>query len=734
MKAIFLIFLLMMLSVVSGFTPLPVITASSSTAIYSDGLAANWHDWSWTSRDLAATSPVYAGTKSIAVNFGAWGGLSFYKADVDATGMTHLQFYLHGGSVGGQRMNVYFNFEGGSSGPAVSIPAAIANTWQRIAIPLSALNPAELPVNRITWQDANGSSQPTIYLDEIALVSDIPADAPQISDGYFHPRSIPADGSTALIVRAQVYDPQGSSDIVSVSLDGRELGSGTVLLKDDGLSNDGAAGDGVYGVAITASGGVTPREVNLRISAMDVAGHSSLAFVGKLTVLGNPGGSIPAGLPSHTGWGSNAWSENPADDWQKNSGVPWDYVYQYITWGWEGWGGQFVRRFVQHAWNNNYVPVVTVYLMLGVPPNNGEGGRVYVEKLKNSTTVSQYFASLQRAAEEARGDRLVIFNIEPDFYGFMQQVSNEDNPPAGVQPDDPGSFFVALNKPGYANTLAGFGQYLVDMIHMTAPNALVAPMASMWAVNRDPQGSSAAEAVTYAQRTAAFIHAMGGDRSDLLVVEWSDRDAGRGIRPWWDDSDRSLPRPNRAILWENALSMAAGKRLLLWQVPVGNMNLDDTCKRYRDNRAAYLFNHPRDLADAGVIGILFGGGDGCSTQVDTDGGYVRSRGETAYAAPNTPQGLRLLSVQGALVHLTWQENGDADLWGYRVHYHRSGGSESVQTLSRKNSAMLILPQAGEWTVWLTAYDALGNSSPASVSVRVMTTENASLVYLPLLKR
>jgi len=49
----------------------------------------------------------------------------------------------------------------------------------------------------------------------------------------------------------------------------------------------------------------------------------------------------------------------------------------------------------------------------------------------------------------------------------------------------------------------------------------------------------------------------------------------------------------RAVLWENALSTAGGKRLVLWQVPAGNMNLDNTCDHYQDNRAAYAFRHPR---------------------------------------------------------------------------------------------------------------------------------------------
>ncbi len=85
---------------------------------------------------------------------------------------------------------------------------------------------------------------------------------------------------------------------------------------------------------------------------------------------------------------------------------------------------------------------------------------------------------------------------------------------------------------------------MVDMIHATAPNALVAPMASMWATNTDPQSVTEEEAMQMGERTAAFIDAMGGAQADLLVVEWSDRDAGSGLRPWWDDTDQEIAPPH----------------------------------------------------------------------------------------------------------------------------------------------------------------------------------------------
>ena len=293
-----------------------------------------------------------------------------------------------------------------------------------------------------------------------------------------------------------------------------------------------------------------------------------------------------------------------------NSGVPWNYVYQYITYDWyvNGWGGNFVGRFVNQAWSKGYVPLISVYMILELPPTCGESATCYATKLQNATAVSTYLAALQEAARQAQGTHPVIFHLEPDFYGYMQQLSNSDERPAGVQPDDPSSYPVALNVAGYPNTLAGFGRRMVDVIHATAPNALVAPAASMWATNGDPNSVTVSQVISMGQRTAAFIDAMGGAQSDLLVAEWSDRDAGSGLRPWWDDTNLTLPRPTRAILWENALSAAAHKRLMLWQMPVGNMSLDNTCDHYRDNRAAYAFQHPRDLFDAGVFAVLFGGG------------------------------------------------------------------------------------------------------------------------------
>ena len=241
-----------------------------------------------------------------------------------------------------------------------------------------------------------------------------------------------------------------------------------------------------------------------------------------------------------------------------------------------------------------------------------------------------------------------------------------------------------------------------------------------------------------AQTTAEFIDAMGGSQSDLLIVEWSDRDAGfyevlQSRNDWWDDTDMDLPRHTRAILWENALSQASAKRLLLWQVPVGNMSLNNTCEHYQDNRAAYLFQHPRDLFDAGVIGILFGGGADCTTQVTSDGGFVAAQGAIAYEAPAAPTGLANTGLSGALLSLKWNESTEPDTWEYHIHYKRTDEIQyNTINVGRRNSTNLLLPNSGDWEIYISVIDAIGNESPFSDLLVVTTSIDSVQVFLPFL--
>lgn len=728
------------------FPPAPV-TAAQPIQIYGDNLADGWQNWSWASVNLAATAPARS-SQSMAVDYNGFSGLYLARSAgaITTSGYDAVRFYIHGGSAGGQRLKLIAQTSVGdniSDNASVEVTAT-ANTWRELKIPLADLGAADSTLFALVWQGVTTGSQPTLYIDDVALIGASNANAPSLSNAQLAPAAVPANASREAVLRVQVSDPQGAADLRSVTLDASSLGRGVLPLRDDGRSNDGNANDGLFGVRFTVANGIAPGEYPLRVTARDAAGNEGRLGLGNVVVLSASGGAIPAKLPQRLGYGTNQWDFKIANDWQVNSQVKWDYVYQYITAGWEAWGfsgepqgdSSFVRGWVRQAWNNGYVPVVSSYLILGIGGDCGEGGSCYVQKLNNAGTIKAYLDSLARAAADAKGDKPVIFQLDPDFYGFVQQISN--NPaqrPAGWRVDDPNSIPVQLNVAGYPNTFAGFGRRIVDVIRQNAPNALIGMHASSWATNENWQGGSDDDAVRMAQRVANFIKAAGGDRTDVVFVEWSDRDAGSGIREWWDDTNRSAPNVNRAVLFQNTLSNTLGKRLILWQVPSGNMSLDNTPKRYRDNRAAYIFNHAQDLADAGVLAVLFGGGTGDMTQPSTDGGQIRDQAALAYAKPTSPSAPTRLDASGIVATVRWAEVSVADLAGYRLTYRQVNGSyETTMDVRRANSATVILPKAGEWRLTVRTYDVFGTLSDPSSALTIVTTQNAKLLYAPMARR
>jgi hypothetical protein len=95
--------------------------------IYADALGSGWDDWSWAQVNLASTARTHSGSHSIAVTFDGWEGLYLHKAGVDTLGYTHLRFFIHGGSTGGQHMDVFLNLQVSGSalnGPEVAVPLA----------------------------------------------------------------------------------------------------------------------------------------------------------------------------------------------------------------------------------------------------------------------------------------------------------------------------------------------------------------------------------------------------------------------------------------------------------------------------------------------------------------------------------------------------------------------------------------------------------------------------------
>ncbi len=143
-------------------------------AVYGDSLAAGWENWSWsTIANFGNTSPVHGGTRSLAATYtGAWAGLYLaLDTPVSVDSYDTLQFWLHGGTQGSQKVRVVL--ADGShtllADRAVTVPVG-AGVWTQVKVLLADLgNPAQ--IGGIVWQDTSGGAQPTFYLDDISIVS-----------------------------------------------------------------------------------------------------------------------------------------------------------------------------------------------------------------------------------------------------------------------------------------------------------------------------------------------------------------------------------------------------------------------------------------------------------------------------------------------------------------------------------------------------------------------------------
>ena len=151
--------------------PAPSLAAADH-AVYTDALGSGWANWSWgTSVNLANQSPVHQGTASIAATYtAAWAGVYLHVSPSLSGGdWASLRFFVHGGSAGGQHINLVAYDGSGGAGPAVAVTPPQAGAWTEVSVSLADLGDPTA-ISGLVWQDSLGAPQPTFYLDDITLV------------------------------------------------------------------------------------------------------------------------------------------------------------------------------------------------------------------------------------------------------------------------------------------------------------------------------------------------------------------------------------------------------------------------------------------------------------------------------------------------------------------------------------------------------------------------------------
>jgi len=146
------------------------VLAQSSHLIYDDTLQNGWQDWSWCTRDLSNSAPVHSGTKSIGATCGAWEAVSLVRGAFATAPYTNFVFWAHGGSSGGQRLQIMAQRSSGNPTNFVWAGPLAAGAWQRISVPLSSLGVAGVSDCTVFWIWNNtDTALPTLYLDDISL-------------------------------------------------------------------------------------------------------------------------------------------------------------------------------------------------------------------------------------------------------------------------------------------------------------------------------------------------------------------------------------------------------------------------------------------------------------------------------------------------------------------------------------------------------------------------------------
>lgn len=604
---------------------------AKNASIYRDALVSPWENYSWAAVNLASSSPVAAGTRSIAATLGPWQGVYFHRGAFPSSDYSALTLSVNGGAKGAGavvRVRAVLSTgawtSGVNLGPACSGGSIPANRWATCRISMASLAPAGAAITGIALQEWSGVTLPTLYFDEIGLEAAAPAvsvtvapQAPSVTAGQTVKFSASVKGSSNTAVTWSVQEGAPGGSVTASGLYTAPTAAGTFHV-----------------VATSRADSTKTARATVTVAAKPVTiciGSSLLSSLGKKNLL--VGFSGEDSVASQAGW---------------------DVRYQYIAgpiaspssgcssasgawWGcWQDWAqppGQFVVDFVHTAGTHRAIPMLTYYVLLqasGYPEGVSE-----VSAAKDLAFMTKYLSDWRFLLTKI-GSSKAFLHIEPDFWGYAQQVSS-----------NPHSISAAVSSAnstdcaGFENSIAGLGRCMISMVRKYAPNAKVGLHASGWASAVDVLMNTTASlnVAGEAAKVGQFLAECGAD-ADFVVADMSDRDAGYyqsvGRAAWWDASNATLPSFSQALAWAKSVAETLNKPLLWWQVPVGNMSQSNTTDHWKDNRVQYFFDHPRELASTHAFGIVFGAGAGGQTTPSTDGGYLAGRAASYYSAGGVP--------------------------------------------------------------------------------------------------
>jgi len=370
-----------------------------------------------------------------------------------------------------------------------------------------------------------------------------------------------------------------------------------------------------------------------------LAAATLVLLSGGKTQTASAAGTLPPGWPSTLQIGI---ADSPGGASSAKAAAPYGFRYQYLAGGvntgngWANWNsnGQFATYYIQDSVANGITPVFTYYQIFQSSPGASQGEQsAVIANLANSSTMAAYWNDLKLFFQRAGAfpNNQVVLHVEPDMWGYVEQRSSNDNA-STVAAKVAASGLPELA--GLPDNMSGFARAVVKLRDTYAPNVNLGYHLSIWGTGVDIQWSQTNSATTdqLATRAANFYNSLGTN-FDLAFAEFSDRDAGfkqaiygDGGASWFDAEDF-----DRHARFLKTFSTIAQKRIVLWQIPLGNTKMraeNNTWNHYQDNRVEWLLDDPgrahlATYIDAGVVAFLFGrGADGPTCACDANGDGV----------------------------------------------------------------------------------------------------------------
>ena len=186
---------------------------------------------------------------------------------------------------------------------------------------------------------------------------------------------------------------------------------------------------------------------------------------------------LPSGWPSTLQLGR---ADSPGGSAAMRAQAPFTMRYQYLAGGvntgngWANWNanGQFATSYIQESVANGMTPVFTYYMIYQSAPGGGGEQSAVITNLNNTATMQAYYADLKLFFQRAGAfpNNRVVLHVEPDMWGYVQQVAGNDNA-ASV-----GAKVAATGLPelaGLPDNVAGLAQGIVRLRNQYAPNVLL---------------------------------------------------------------------------------------------------------------------------------------------------------------------------------------------------------------------------------------------------------------------